>query len=141
MMSNSGSGRRCNDIIDAICELAGIRDLKAKVHGSHHPHNTVRGGVEALASMQSPGSVAARRGKEGVPGLILLILAVYSCYTRKVRFKHLFHDDVLCIEVDYSELFFLIFLTNESNLSTRTLCFMYQHAARRERRLIIFATI
>lgn len=62
MPSNSGSGRRCNDIIDAICELAGIRDLKAKVHGSHHPHNTVRAVFEALASMQSPGSVAARRG-------------------------------------------------------------------------------
>ena len=62
MPSNSGSGRRCNDIIDAICELAGIRDLKAKVTGSHHPHNTVRAVFEALAGMQTPRSVAVRRG-------------------------------------------------------------------------------
>jgi small subunit ribosomal protein S5 len=62
MPSNSGSGRRCNDIIDAICELAGIKDVKAKVTGSHHPHNTVRAVFEAFASMQSPADVAARRG-------------------------------------------------------------------------------
>ena len=45
-------------------------------------------------------SRVSRREKrhEGVPGLILLILAVYSCYTHKVRFKHLFHDDVLLCE-------------------------------------------
>ena len=63
MPSNSGSGRRCNDIIDAICELAGIRDLKAKVHGSHHPHNTVRAVFEALASMQSCMKFAALEPK------------------------------------------------------------------------------
>ena len=62
MPSPSGSGRRCNDIIDAICELAGIRDLKAKVTGSHHPHNTVRAVFEAFERMQTPAAVAARRG-------------------------------------------------------------------------------
>ena len=62
MPSPSGSGRQCNDIIDAICELAGIRDLKAKVTGSHHPHNTVRAVFEAFERMQTPAAVAARRG-------------------------------------------------------------------------------
>ena len=62
MPCRSGVGRRCNTVVDAICELAGISNLKAKVYGSHHPHNTVRAVFEAFASMQTPRSVAEDRG-------------------------------------------------------------------------------
>ena len=62
MPCRSGSGRRCNTVVDAICDLAGISNIKAKVHGSHHPHNTVRAVFEAFASMQTPSSVALDRG-------------------------------------------------------------------------------
>lgn len=34
--------RICPSQIRAVCELAGIKDLRAKVHGSHNPNSTVR---------------------------------------------------------------------------------------------------
>ena len=58
----SGDGLRCNQVVESICELAGITDLSAKVIGSHHPHNTVRATFEALESVQSPADIAAKRG-------------------------------------------------------------------------------
>lgn len=58
----AGDGLRVNQVVRAICEMAGITDLSAKVHGSHHPLNTVRATFEALESVQSPSDVAARRG-------------------------------------------------------------------------------
>lgn len=58
----AGDGMRCNQIVESICELAGITDISAKVIGSHHPHNTVRATFEALESVESPADVASRRG-------------------------------------------------------------------------------
>jgi small subunit ribosomal protein S5 len=58
----SGSGIVANDTVEAICTLAGIKNIKAKVHGSHHPHNTVRAVFAALESVESPEDVARRTG-------------------------------------------------------------------------------
>ncbi len=58
----SGSGIVANDTVEAICTLAGIKNIKAKVHGSHHPHNTVRAVFAALEAVESPEDVARRTG-------------------------------------------------------------------------------
>ena len=58
----SGSGIVANDTVEAICTLAGIKNIKAKVHGSHHPHNTVRAVFAALEAVESPEDVTRRTG-------------------------------------------------------------------------------
>ena len=46
-----------------MCRLAGIRDIRAKVIGSHNPHTTLRALFEALDSIRTPAEVAAARGR------------------------------------------------------------------------------
>ena len=58
----SGNGIVANDTVEAICQLAGIKNIKAKIHGSHHPINTVRAVFDALSQVESPEDVAERRG-------------------------------------------------------------------------------
>ena len=58
----SGNGIIANDTVEAICQLAGIKNIKAKIHGSHHPMNTVRAVFDALSQVESPEDVAERRG-------------------------------------------------------------------------------
>ena len=48
----SNSGLRANSVIRQICEVAGIKDLRAKVIGSHHPLNTVKAAFKALAAVR-----------------------------------------------------------------------------------------
>ena len=47
--AKAGDGVKANEILTCICELAGIKDIKSKVWGSHHPLNTVRAMFEAGA--------------------------------------------------------------------------------------------
>jgi len=49
-----GFGVKANSILRSICYLAGIKDLSAKVIGSHYSHNTVKAVFKALASIKSP---------------------------------------------------------------------------------------
>lgn len=58
----SGDGIVANSTVEAICQLAGIKNIKAKIHGSHHPHNTVRAVFAALEAVESPEDVATRTG-------------------------------------------------------------------------------
>ena len=45
--------------VKAVCELAGIKDMRAKVYGSHNPHTTIRAIFEARpASTPCPGAAA-----------------------------------------------------------------------------------
>jgi len=62
MPAASGYGIVANDTVEAICALAGIKNIKAKIHGSHHPHNTVRAVFAALETVESPEDVARRTG-------------------------------------------------------------------------------
>ena len=59
----SGSGVKANSTVAAVCRLAGIKDLRAKVLGSHNPGTTLRAVFEALDAVRSPGEVALRRGR------------------------------------------------------------------------------
>mmetsp|Transcript_6712 Transcript_6712/g.17182 ORF Transcript_6712/g.17182 Transcript_6712/m.17182 type:complete len:87 (+) Transcript_6712:2-262(+) len=62
MPAKSGFGIAANQIVESICDMCGITDIRAKVIGSHHPHNTVRAVFEALERIQSPADIAATRG-------------------------------------------------------------------------------
>ena len=48
----------------AVFEVLGIQDVVAKSIGSSNPYNMVRATVKALAKINSPRQVAARRGKK-----------------------------------------------------------------------------
>jgi len=61
MPALAGVGVMANEVVESICDLAGIKDIRAKVWGSHHPHNTVRAVFEALESVTSPAEIAERR--------------------------------------------------------------------------------
>lgn len=69
-----GFGLRVNHFIFEICELAGIRDLSAKVYKSRNGMNIAKGVVEALTQGQSLDEVALARGKK----IIDLRRAYYS---------------------------------------------------------------
>jgi len=59
----SGSGVKANQTIQAVCRLAGIKDLRAKVHGSHNPHTTLRAVFEALDAVRSPEEIGLATGR------------------------------------------------------------------------------
>jgi small subunit ribosomal protein S5 len=56
------SGVRADRNVSAIAQVAGIKDLSAKVHGSNCKLNVVKATFEALGKIESPHDVALRRG-------------------------------------------------------------------------------
>jgi small subunit ribosomal protein S5 len=49
--------------VSAISQLAGIKDMRAKVTGSNHPLNVVRAAFKGLTSQESFQELANRTGK------------------------------------------------------------------------------
>ncbi|MNN77302.1 30S ribosomal protein S5 [compost metagenome] len=47
----------------AVLEVAGVQNVLAKCYGSTNPVNVVHATFKGLKNMQSPDSVAAKRGK------------------------------------------------------------------------------
>ena len=47
-----------------VLELAGVQNVLAKCYGSTNPVNVVRATINALSAMESPETVALRRGKK-----------------------------------------------------------------------------
>ncbi|MCY4192570.1 MAG: 30S ribosomal protein S5 [Rhodospirillaceae bacterium] len=60
----SGTGIIAGGPMRAIFESVGIHDIVAKSVGTSNPHNMVKATFDALARIQSPRDVAARRGKK-----------------------------------------------------------------------------
>lgn len=60
----AGTGIIAGGPIRAVFEALGIQDVVAKSLGSQNPHNMVRATFAALKAMQSPRTVAARRGRK-----------------------------------------------------------------------------
>lgn len=62
--AKEGTGVIAGGAARPVLELAGIRDITAKNHGSNNKINTVRATFEALKALQTAEQVAAIRGKK-----------------------------------------------------------------------------
>ncbi|HEY2774912.1 MAG TPA: 30S ribosomal protein S5 [Candidatus Binatia bacterium] len=62
--ASDGTGIIAGGGIRAVVELAGIQNVLTKCLGSHNPHNMVKATMAALAQLDDPAQIAARRGKE-----------------------------------------------------------------------------
>jgi small subunit ribosomal protein S5 len=58
-----GKGIIAGGALRAVFDCLGVQDVVAKSKGSNNPHNMVRAAFLAFGKMNSPKSVAARRGK------------------------------------------------------------------------------
>lgn len=58
-----GTGIIAGGPMRAVFETLGLQDVVAKSVGTQNPHNMVKATFQALENLQSPRSVAARRGK------------------------------------------------------------------------------
>jgi len=63
MPAKPGTGVIAGGAARPVLELAGIKDITAKNHGSNNKINTVRATFAALKALQSAEQVAANRGK------------------------------------------------------------------------------
>ena len=61
--ASEGTGVIAGGAMRAVLETIGVRNVLAKSVGSNNPINLVRATIKGLQSMQSPQSVAAKRGK------------------------------------------------------------------------------
>ena len=60
----AGTGIIAGGPMRAVFEMVGIKDVVAKSIGTSNPHNMVKATFDALARLNSPRSVATRRGKK-----------------------------------------------------------------------------
>jgi len=61
--ASEGTGIIAGGAMRAVLEVAGVQNVLAKCYGSTNPVNVVYATFEGLKGMQSPSSVAAKRGK------------------------------------------------------------------------------
>ena len=61
--ASEGTGIIAGGAMRAVFEVVGVRNVLAKCVGSRNPINVVRATIKGLADMNSPASIAAKRGK------------------------------------------------------------------------------
>ena len=60
--ASEGTGIIAGGAMRAVLEVAGVQNVLSKCYGSTNPINVVRATIGALADMQSPEKIAAKRG-------------------------------------------------------------------------------
>ena len=60
----AGTGIIAGGPVRAIFECLGVQDVVSKSVGSSNPHNMIKAAFAALADINSPRAVAARRGRK-----------------------------------------------------------------------------
>ncbi len=61
--AEEGCGVIAGGGVRAVLEMAGIKDVRTKVHGSNTPANCVKAALNGLSSLRTAEQVAALRGK------------------------------------------------------------------------------
>jgi small subunit ribosomal protein S5 len=61
--ASDGTGIIAGGAMRAVLEVAGVKNVLAKSHGSRNPINVVRATMNALTDLSSPHQIAAKRGK------------------------------------------------------------------------------
>ena len=61
--ASEGTGIIAGGAMRAVFEVLGVRNVLAKCIGSRNPINVVRATIAGLEDMQSPDSIASKRGK------------------------------------------------------------------------------
>ena len=61
--ASEGTGVIAGGAMRAILEVAGVQNVLAKCYGSTNPVNVINATFKGLKAMQSPDSIAAKRGK------------------------------------------------------------------------------
>ena len=61
--ASQGTGIIAGGAMRAVLEVAGVQNVLAKCYGSTNPVNVVHATFKGLKAMQSPESIAAKRGK------------------------------------------------------------------------------
>jgi small subunit ribosomal protein S5 len=62
--ASEGTGVIAGGAMRAVLEAVGVKNVLAKATGSRNPINLVRATLRGLTEMQSPGRIAAKRGKK-----------------------------------------------------------------------------
>ena len=62
--ASAGTGIIAGASVRAVCEMAGIKNILTKSHGSTNPINLVKATFHALSQLRTPEEVAALRGVE-----------------------------------------------------------------------------
>jgi len=60
--ASEGTGIIAGGAMRAVLEVAGVQNVLAKCYGSTNPVNVVHATFKGLKAMQSPESIAAKRG-------------------------------------------------------------------------------